>query len=131
LLIILFETGQANHFRLAAKVRSEYSIERYVEETKRLYSVLESRLSTHAWLAGNKYTIADIASFCWVRNAELIQIDLNEFPNVKNWVAKIESRDAASRGISLPPSVTSPQERRELFAAMRSKIDVMKNTDRY
>jgi glutathione S-transferase len=93
--------------------------------------VLESRLSSHDWLAGNKYTIADIASFCWVRNAELIQIDLHNFPNVKKWVARIELRDAATRGVTLPPSVNSPQERRELFAAMRSKIDAMKNTDKY
>jgi glutathione S-transferase len=64
LLNILSQIGQANHFRLAAKVRSDYAIECYVEETKRLYSVLESRLSSHEWLAGNKYTVADIASFC-------------------------------------------------------------------
>jgi glutathione S-transferase len=128
-LLILFQTGQANHFRLAAKVRSNYAIERYVEESKRLYSVLESRVSSHDWLAGNKYTIADIASFCLVRNAELILIDIHEFPNVDKWVARIELRNAATRGISLPPSVNSPQERRELFAAMRSKIDAMKNSD--
>jgi glutathione S-transferase len=122
-------TGQANHFRLVAKVHSSYAIERYVEETKRLYSVLESRLLSHDWLAGDKYTIADIASFCWARNADLIEIDLHEFPNVEKWVARIELRDAAKRGISLPPSINSPQERSEMFAALRRKVDAMKNID--
>jgi glutathione S-transferase len=92
--------------------------------------VLESRLSSHDWLAGTKYTIADIASFAWVRNAELIEIDLHAFPNIAKWVQKIETRDAANRGVSLPPSVASMQERREIFAGMRKRIDDLGNTDR-
>ncbi|KAN0105912.1 glutathione S-transferase [Hyaloscypha variabilis] len=122
--------GQANHFRLAAKVRSDYAIDRYMQETKRLYSVLESRLETHDWLAGTRYTIADIASFAWVRNAELIELDLQAFPNVKKWVEKIEGREAAKRGVSLPPDVKSAQERRDMFAAMRSRIDGLGNMDK-
>jgi len=102
-----------------------------MQETKRLYSVLESRLKTHEWLAGTRYTIADIASFAWVRNAELIELDLQAFPNVKKWVEKIEGREAAKRGVSLPPDVKSAQERRDIFAAMRSRIDGLGNMDKF
>ncbi|KAE9362639.1 glutathione S-transferase [Stipitochalara longipes BDJ] len=122
--------GQANHFRLAAKVRSDYAIDRYMQETKRLYSVLEVRLATQQWLAGTKYTIADIASFAWVRNAELIELDLYAFPNVEKWVQRIEGREAAKKGVSLPPDIKSPQERREVFAAMRGRVDGLGNLDK-
>ena len=91
-ILQLTHPGQANHFRLAAKARSDYAIDRYIEETKRLYSVLETRLSSHPWFSGEKYTIADIASFCWVGNAELIELSLDEFPAVKKWAERIKSR---------------------------------------
>jgi glutathione S-transferase len=130
-LLTFFHIGQANHFRLSAKARSDYAIERYVAETKRLYSVLETRLSSHPWLAGEKYTIADIASFCWVRNAEFIELSLDEFPAVQKWVERIEGRDAAKKGITLPASVKTREEGLEWFAAGRTKIDAMQNTDKY
>lgn len=59
--------GQANHFIAMAGAKSEYGQKRYLDETKRLYSVLESQLSKTDYLVGNKYTIADIANFSWVR----------------------------------------------------------------
>ncbi|KAK9326308.1 glutathione S-transferase [Lipomyces orientalis] len=70
---------QSNHFVAFAKARSDYAIERYMNETKRLYSVLEIRLSSHDSLAGDKFTLADIANFAWVRIAELLLIDLGEW----------------------------------------------------
>ena len=70
--------GQANHFRAMAGAYSAYGIKRYIDETKRLFDVLESRLSNADWLAGDKYTLADIASFSWVRAASIIELDLGK-----------------------------------------------------
>ncbi|CAI7675010.1 unnamed protein product [Penicillium palitans] len=91
--------GQANHFRLVASVRSNYAIKRYIDETKRLYSVLESRLKESTYLAGSKYTIADITNYTWVRRGpQLLEIDLSEFPALKNWVDEIDKRPAVQKG---------------------------------
>jgi len=122
--------GQANHFRSMAKVRSDYGIERYIEETKRLYSVLESRLKDHDWLVSDKYSIADIANFCWVRAAYMIEIDLSKFPGVKRWVDRIEERKAVQEGVKVGVS-KSPEEMAEMFKQMRAKIDAMDNTDKH
>lgn len=63
-----------------------YGISRYMNETERLYSVLNDRLSTNPYLAGDKYTIADIANFGWVRYAPIaLEIDLAKYPAVKRW----------------------------------------------
>lgn len=122
--------GQANHFRAMAKVKSEYGIERYTEETKRLYSVLESRLKDHDWLVDNKYSLADIANFCWVRAAYMIEIDVNEFPGVKRWVDRIGAREAVRKGVKVGVS-KSPEEMAEMFKGMRAKIDAMNNSDKH
>jgi len=124
--------GQANHFRAMAKVRSDYGIERYVEETKRLYSVLEIRLSKADWLAGDKYTVADIANYSWVRSGPLLLgLDLGEWPGVKKWVETIDKREAVQRGIKVPPSTRTPEQMAEMFKSMRDRIDAMDNTDKY
>lgn len=97
--------GQANHFVRYAPEKVEYGIKRYQNETKRLYSVLESRLQDRDYLAGNgrgKYSIADITTFTWVRWAPWAGIDLFEFPRLKDWSEKIEKRDAVQRGLRVP-----------------------------
>jgi len=66
-----------------------------------------------------------------VRNAELIELSLDEFPAVQKWVERIEGREASKKGITLPASVKTREERLELFAGMRKKIDAMQNTDKY
>jgi len=122
--------GQANHFKAMAKVKSEYGITRYVEETKRLYSVLESRLKDHDWLVADKYSLADIANFSWVRAAWMIEIDLSEFPGVQSWVERIEAREAVKKGAAVGVS-KSQEEMKEMFKGMRAKIDAMENTDKH
>jgi glutathione S-transferase len=130
-LLTFVQTGQANHFRFAATARSDYAIDRYVAETKRLYSVLETRLSSHPWLAGEKYTIADIATFSWVRIAEFIELSLDEFPTVQKWAERIKEREASKKGITLPASLKTWEEGLEWFAAGRRRIDAMQNADKY
>ncbi|KAJ5916294.1 hypothetical protein N7504_000309 [Penicillium tannophilum] len=124
--------GQANHFRLFAGARSDYGIKRYIDETKRLYAVLESRLKESRYLAGDKYTIADIANFSWVRSGPgALEIDLAEFPAVKKWVDEIEKRGAVQKGAYIPDSGRTDAERNESFKNSRARIDAMENSDKH
>jgi glutathione S-transferase len=114
-----------------AGVRSDYGIKRYLDETKRLYGVLESRLSKADWLC-DKYTLADMANFTWVRGGPLIlEIDLSEFPGVEKWTKRIESREAFQRAKGIPPSSRSEAEMLEMFKKMRAKVDGMTNEDKH
>lgn len=125
-------SGQANHFRLFAGVRSDYGIKRYIDETKRLYGVLESRLKESAYLAGSKYTIADIASYSWVRGASgSLEIDLGEFPALKKWVDLIGEREAVKKGVNVPDTGKTEADRMEFFKNARARIDAMTNEDKH
>ncbi|KAL5366633.1 glutathione S-transferase [Aspergillus floccosus] len=124
--------GQANHFRLVASVRSDYAIKRYIDETKRLYSVLESRLNESPYLAGSKYTIADIASYTWVRRGPaLLEIDLFEFPSVKKWVDRIRNRAAVRKGAEVPHIDHFSDKPDDFFQNARARIDAMNNSDKH
>ncbi|KAJ5616115.1 hypothetical protein N7537_001229 [Penicillium hordei] len=124
--------GQANHFRLFANTRFNYAIQRYINETRRLYSVLESRLRESSYLAGEKYTIADIASFSWVRGASVsLETDFSEFPALKKWVGEIDKRAAVQKGVDVPHSTRTPEQKAENFRNCRAKIDAMPNSDQH
>lgn len=124
--------GQANHFRLFAGVRSDYGIKRYIDETKRLYSVLESRLKESPYLAGSKYTIADIANYSWVRSGpSALEIDLSEFPALKKWADEIGKRAAVQKGADVPSTGRTDEDRNEFFRNARAKIDGMTNSDKH
>jgi glutathione S-transferase len=113
-----------------APVHSEYGINRYTSETKRLYSVLETRLSHADWLAGDKYTLADIANYSWVRNGPLLlEIDLSEWSGVKKWVERISEREAVKRALNVPPGTMTEEQVREMFKKMRAKVDALAVTD--
>lgn len=129
---MLLSTGQANHFRLYASARSDYGIKRYMDETKRLYSVLESRLKESPYLAGSKYTIADIASYSWVRSGPLaLEIDLAPWPALKKWVDEIEKRDAVKKGLDVPKTSITPEQKIEKYKQSRARIDAMTNSDKH
>ncbi|CAG8386684.1 unnamed protein product [Penicillium salamii] len=124
--------GQANHFRLFGGARSDYGIKRYLDETKRLFSVLELRLKESPYLAGTKYTIADIANFSWVRAAPItLEIDLSEFPALNQWVEKIEQRTAVQKGVDIPQTNKTQEQKVEMFRNLRAKVDGMTNTDKH
>lgn len=94
--------GQAHHFRLYAPEKIEYAINRYSNEAKRLYSVLETQLGkTGLFLSGKDYSIADMACWPWTRSHTNQGIDLNDFPNVKRWYDSIEARPAAKRALQI------------------------------
>lgn len=93
--------GQANHFRAYAVEKIAYAIERYTNEANRLTGVLDRRLAEARFLAGDEYSIADIAVFPWMRNAERRGIDLNAYPNAKRWFDGIAARPAVQRGVQV------------------------------
>ena len=94
--------GQVHHFLRSAKVEVPYAIERYVKEKDRLYGVLDRRLGAARFLAGDEYTIADIATYPWVARYEWHKTDLAAFPNVKRWFDTIAARPAVQRGMAVP-----------------------------
>lgn len=93
--------GQAHHFRQYAPEPIDYAINRYTNETARLYRVLDKRLGEEEFLAGSEYTIADIAAFPWIRPYERQGQDLAEHPNFKRWFDTIANRPAVMRGLAV------------------------------
>ena len=93
--------GQYGHFHNYAPEKIPYAMIRYANEVRRLHGVLEKRLAQAEYLAGDEYSIADIATFPWLRFPERRGIDFNEFPAVKRWFASIEARPAVQRGFAV------------------------------
>ena len=105
-----------------------------MNETKRLFDVLESRLSHADWLAGDKYTIADIASYSWVAGAPLIlEIDLSKWPGMHKWVKRIDERPKVIEAKNGPgySAGRSDEEMQTMFKSMRDKVDAMKDGDKH
>lgn len=96
--------GQNHHFRKFAKEQIPYAIERYGNETRRLYGVMDQQLGKHGWLAGDAYSIADIATYPWVDRYEWQGLDLDDFPNVARWYDELSERPAVLRGMAVPRS---------------------------
>ncbi len=92
--------GQAHHFRAYAPEKIPYAIDRYTNEANRLYSVLDVRLKDHEYLA-DEYSIADIATFPWLRSHERQGVDLDQYPNVKRWFEVVADRPAVKRGVEV------------------------------
>lgn len=101
---LTYGQGQANHFFRLAKERIPYPTQRYVGETERLYGILDKALQGKDYLVGNKYSVADIANFSWVNCAYFAGIDLEQFPNVQKWWARINDRPAVKKGLEIPSS---------------------------
>ncbi len=97
--------GQAHHFLRFAPEPVPYAINRYKTEVARLYAVLNRRLASAEFLAG-EYSVADIATFPWVARHEWHGIDLADFPAVKHWFDVISQRPAVQRGMNVPPPPT-------------------------
>lgn len=100
--------GQNHHFKLYAPEKIEYAINRYTNETKRLYGVMDKQLSTHKFIAGNTYTIADMAIFPWLRNWQNQGIDWADYPHLKQWFDTIAARPAVQRGVQVLADLRKP-----------------------
>lgn len=93
--------GQANHFNRFAKERIAYGMQRYTGETERLVGILDKQLQQHDYLVGDRYSIADIASFGWIHVLRFSGVDLDFFPAVKAWWLRLLARPAVRRGLEL------------------------------
>ncbi len=93
--------GQCGHFRNQATERVEYAIERYTGEVQRLLRVLDHRLGEADYLAGEAYTIADMATFPWVEVAERLGQRMADYPNVLRWQDALAERPAVERGLGV------------------------------
>jgi len=118
--------GQAGHFRSAAPEKIPYAIERYTNESRRLFSVMDKRLADHSYLADN-YSIADIANYPWIVAALKAQPEqLDTRPHLKRWIDALAARPAVQRGMA----VMSDQPQRPLTEEERSILYGAKQHER-
>jgi GST-like protein len=111
--------GQAHHFRIYAPEPVPYAIDRYTNEAKRLYGVLDRRLAENPWVGCDEYSIADMAIWPWLRSWKNQGVEMTDFPNVAAWFEKIDQREAVQRGVKVLTELRKPlldeAARRNLF----------------
>ena len=98
--------GQVHYFKKYNSGKSVYAEERFYQEARRLYGVLDHRLGEVEYLAG-EYSIADMATWPWISRFEWQQITLTEYPNVKRWYTQIANRPAVQKGYDVPMFVNA------------------------
>ncbi len=115
-------SGQMGHFSVYAPEHIPYAIERYGNEVRRLHGVMDKRLAESAYLAGDEYTIADMASYPWVNAYDKLPADFTAFPHLKRWHDAIASRPATQKAYALKDKVNpnagqplSEEEKKHLF----------------
>ncbi len=100
--------GQAHHFRLYAPEKIPYAIDRYTNEARRLYGVMNKRLARSKYIGGSAYSIADIAIFPWLRSWKNQGIDWVDYPHLKGWFDEVAARPAVMRGVEVLSSQRKP-----------------------
>jgi GST-like protein len=100
--------GQANHFRRYAKEQHPYAIERYTNEANRLMGILDLQLGKNSFIAGEEFTIADMAIFPWTRHADQRGIDMLEYPHAQRWFDAINARPAVQRALQVLAAESNP-----------------------
>lgn len=103
--------GQNHHFNMFAPEKIPYAIKRYVDETARLYGVLNKQLEGRTFICGDDYTIADMISYPWIVPHERQQQDLNDFPNLQRWFNAIKARPATEKAYALAERI-NPQPKK-------------------
>jgi len=122
--------GQANHFHRYTAERIPFAIQHYINETKRLYSVLESRLEQgRDYLVGpgrGKLSIADLSAWAWVRRWEWSGVEnLDAFPKLAAWIDRVEASPGVQIGLTKPPGRQgrlTPEEADKLAAEIRERM---------
>jgi GSH-dependent disulfide-bond oxidoreductase len=111
-------------FFLRSTEKIPFAIERYRKETARLFGVLNKRLEGREWLAGDAYSVADIAAYSWTAPYNLFGLNLDEYPALERWLEAIASRPATERAYAiakdLNPQAPQPVRRAEREAAKQS-----------
>jgi GST-like protein len=117
--------GQAHHFRIYAPEKIDYAVNRYTNEAKRLYGVMDKRLQSSPFMGGKTYSVADIAIFPWLRSWQNQGIAWADYPALKAWFDRIAARPAVQRGVAVLADVRKPltddKARTALFGADQYK----------
>ena len=100
--------GQAHHFRIYAPEKIPYAVDRYTNEARRLYGVMDRRLAQSPYLGGPEYSIADIAVYPWLRSWKNQGIDWNDFPHLRAWFDAVGARPAVQRGCEVLATARKP-----------------------
>jgi GSH-dependent disulfide-bond oxidoreductase len=115
--------GQAHHFRIYAPEKIDYAIERYTNEAKRLYGVMDKQLAKRRYIAGGEYSIADMAIFPWLRSWKNQGISWDDYPHLKGWFDEIAARPAVQRGVEVLAHLKKPlvddKARENLFGSQQ------------
>ena len=115
-------SGQYGHFTVYAPEKIPYAIDRYTREVQRLLGVLDGQLAKHAYVAGEDYSIADMAIHPWVNAYDKAPLDMTPYPALQRWHAEIAARPAVQRAYALKTQVNpdagkplTDEERKHLF----------------
>jgi GST-like protein len=113
--------GQAHHFRIYAPEKLPYAIERYTNEAKRLYGVINKRLGHSPYIGGKAYSVADMAIWPWLRSWKNQGVDMGDYTHLKGWFDEIDQRPAVQRGVQVLATqrqpLTDDKAREALFGA--------------
>ncbi|ABA72957.1 glutathione S-transferase N-terminal domain-containing protein [Pseudomonas fluorescens] len=101
--------GQNHHFSQFAPEKIPYAIKRYVDETARLYGVLDKQLANNEFVAGGEYSIADMAIYPWIVSHKWQSQNLEDFPNVQRWFNHIKDRPATVKAYALVQKINPPK----------------------
>lgn len=101
--------GQNHHFNRFAPEKIPYAIKRYIDETARLYGVLDRRLAGRDFVAGSEYSIADMAIYPWIVPHTAQEQNLDDFPNVQRWFDSVANRAATKRAYALVEHINPPK----------------------
>ncbi len=113
--------GQANVFFRYAPEKIPYAIDRYQRESRRLFEVLERQLENNTYVAGEEYSIADIALHSWVAGHEWSGVSIDGLPALKRWLDLVGGRPAVVKGRAVPPPL-SPEERAKTVESAKKML---------
>jgi GST-like protein len=111
--------GQANVFFRYAPEKIQYAIDRYQRESRRLFEVMERQLDTSTYIAGEDYSIADIALHSWVAGYEWSGVKIDGLPGLKRWLDLVGSRPAVVKGRAVPPPLSSEERAKSVESAKK------------
>ena len=100
--------GQCHHFRIYAPEKIDYAVNRYTNEAKRLYGVMDKQLAKSAFMAGKNYSIADMAIWPWLRNWKNQGVEMSDYPHLAKWFELIGQRPAVQRGVTVLADLRKP-----------------------
>ena len=119
--------GQNHHFRTYAPEKIPYAIDRYTNEAKRLYGVMDKQLALGKYIAGNSYSIADMAIYPWLRNWKNQGMNWADYPRLKEWFDTVGARPAVVRGCAVLAELRKPlQDDKKAFETLFGKTQYEK-----